>query len=159
VLLVGLTTPGAAQVPEGAPTSAGADSELERKARALEGRIVAPCCKNQTADVHNSDVTRALHTEIVGRLRAGESAASIEASLVERYGPEILAVPKDNPLPLVALLSMLAVVLAGMSIFALGARWKRREQRASADGAEAGTAQTGDDAYDERLRRELEALD
>jgi hypothetical protein len=68
-------------------------------------------------------------------------------------------VPKDNPLPLVALLSMLAVVLAGMSIFALGARWKRREQRASADGAEAGTAQTGDDAYDERLRRELEALD
>ncbi|HMJ15590.1 MAG TPA: hypothetical protein VK524_29440, partial [Polyangiaceae bacterium] len=40
----------------------------------LEGRIRAPCCWNQTLDIHSSEIASALKREIRTRLRKGESA-------------------------------------------------------------------------------------
>src|SRR5689334_14788388 len=67
-------------------------------AAALEGRIMAPCCWTQTIDIHGSEISTELRQEIRRRLRAGETTDAIQASLVERYGPRILAVPADSPL-------------------------------------------------------------
>src|SRR5689334_3223104 len=60
-------------------------------ASALEGRIIAPCCWTQTIDIHGSELSNDLRREIRKRLRAGEGADAIEASLVARFGPKILA--------------------------------------------------------------------
>src|SRR5829696_1651838 len=67
-------------------------------ANRLEGRIRAPCCWNQTLDIHGSEISNSLKREIRRRLRAGETPDAIEASIVQRYGEKVLAVPPNSPL-------------------------------------------------------------
>ena len=127
-------------------------------ASALEGRIRAPCCWNQTIDIHGSEISNDLKREIRRRLRAGESADTIEASFVERYGPRILAVPPGSPLKNVA--AVLAVAMAGAGV--LGFRMLRRWRKPDAPAAkktEAKPAGPGDRQLDARLDAELRALD
>ena len=68
----------------------------EDRARAVSSRLIAPCCYQQTLDVHESELATALRAEIASRLRAGESPAQVEDSLVERYGERVRAVPRDH---------------------------------------------------------------
>src|SRR5215216_4728830 len=76
-----------------AATEAGEDLQsYVPGASRLEGRIMAPCCWNQTIDIHGSEPAYELRREIRKRLKAGESADTIEASFVKRFGPKILAV-------------------------------------------------------------------
>lgn len=133
----------------------------------LEGRILAPCCWNQTIDIHGSEVAYELRREIRDRLRKGESADAIEASFVKRYGSKILAVPEESPLRGVALL--LATLFAGGGVGAvlLLRRWQRRTADKPRPGAPAPSrdakssqeAKSANDALDERLDRELRELD
>jgi cytochrome c-type biogenesis protein CcmH len=128
-------------------------------ANRLEGRIRAPCCWNQTLDIHGSEVSNELRREIRSRLRKGESAEAIEASLVERYGEKILAVPPGSPLKSVAILLSIAMAGAGVGGFFMLRRWRERGQKSKAqsptDKAAAGT----DKDYGARLDAELKALD
>lgn len=125
-------------------------------AAALEGRIMAPCCWVQTIDIHGSEIASELRVEIRKRLRAGETADAIQASLVERYGPRILAVPPGSPLKSVATLLALGLVGAGAGALMMLKRWRGRTL------ALAGPApkKLGNDAQLEaRLDDELRALD
>jgi cytochrome c-type biogenesis protein CcmH len=124
-------------------------------AAALEGRIMAPCCWTQTIDIHGSEIANDLRREIRKRLHAGESADAIQASLVDRYGERILAVPPGSPLKSVATLLALAMVGAGAGSLVMLKRWRGRAV------APAGaTVKKGSDAQlDARLDAELRALD
>lgn len=117
-------------------------------ARALEGRLIAPCCWTQTLDVHESEPASALRSEIAARLRQGQSSASIEADLAARYGARIHAVtPHADARPVIP-----AVTGAGMLASALAlAAWGRR-RKALAIAPERPAA----DDYDARLDAELE---
>jgi len=95
-------------------------------ASALEGQIMAPCCWTQTIDIHDSQIADKLRHEVVRRLRAGESAESIKADLVRRYGKRILAVPPDSPLKSLAIFMSLAMGLAGIGAVGLLVHWRRR---------------------------------
>jgi cytochrome c-type biogenesis protein CcmH len=129
-------------------------------ASALEGRIMAPCCWTQTIDIHGSEIANDLRREIRKRLRAGESADAIQASLVERYGERILAVPPGSPLKSFATLLALGMLGAGAGSLVMLKRWRRRSASAAAPaGAGAGAPKAGDDALDARLDAELRALD
>jgi cytochrome c-type biogenesis protein CcmH len=134
---------------------------------ALASKLLAPCCWNQTLDVHTSDVALNLRREIRTRLSAGETPAAIEADLVARYGDRILAVPEGSPLGTVAAIALGAVGLAGLGILLLGFRWRRRtrraeatetaggsDPRASAHGSDGGPT----DEWDERLEAELREM-
>jgi cytochrome c-type biogenesis protein CcmH len=127
----------------------------------LEGRIRAPCCWNQTIDIHGSPSSGQLRREIRKRLKAGETTEQIEASIVARYGERILAVPPGNPLKGVAVALVLGVLFAGGIAGALVVRWRNRS--GSSNGSSGGTAGAtkpkGRDEWDERLDRELEKLD
>jgi cytochrome c-type biogenesis protein CcmH len=124
----------------------------------LEGRIMAPCCWNQTIDIHGSEPAYELRREIRKRLKAGESADTIEASLVQRFGPKILAVPDSSPLGSLATVLSLAFGGAGVAGYFMLKRWTRTakaEKRKTKDG---GPSAAKPDALDERLDRELSEI-
>jgi cytochrome c-type biogenesis protein CcmH len=122
-------------------------------AAALEGRIMAPCCWTQTIDIHGSEISTELRQEIRRRLRAGETADAIQASLVERYGPRILAVPLDSPLKKIAIGLSVLLGAAGVGAVFLLRRWKR--QTATSSPGAAPRVGGKRDEWDDRLDDEL----
>lgn len=152
--------PALAGDPHAAPAaSAGPSDDLRvfvPGAAALEGRILAPCCWNQTIDIHGSEVSNGIRREIRTRLRAGESADAIQASLVERYGPKILAMQADSSLVPIAVAVLLGISVAGFAGYRMLKRWQRTgtapkkpEKRDAAS----------NEVLDARLDAELKALD
>ena len=127
----------------------------------LEGRIRAPCCWNQTIDIHGSEKSNELRREIRRRLKAGESKETIEASIVERYGERILAVPPTSPLKSVAALLLLGMVAAGGGAYALLRRWKARSRDAAPADREKKPALSKEETkkLEARLDAELQAMD
>ncbi len=123
----------------------------------LEGRIIAPCCWNQTIDIHGSEPSYQLRREIRRRLKAGESAEAIEASFVQRYGDRILAVPNSSPLGGVATGLALGFGAAGIAAYFMLKRWSRAG--AKRDKALGGSGPAQRDALDERLDRELSEIE
>jgi cytochrome c-type biogenesis protein CcmH len=145
--------------PEHVPaTEAGEDLQsYVPGASRLEGRIMAPCCWNQTIDIHGSEPSYELRREIRRRLKAGESADAIEASFVQRYGAKILAVPDSSPLG--GLATILAVTFGGVGVagYFMLKRWSRKPGAAPSPGKK-GDAEPKRDALDERLDRELSEI-
>jgi cytochrome c-type biogenesis protein CcmH len=123
----------------------------------LEGRILAPCCWNQTLDIHGSEISNALKREIRRRLVAGEGTDAIEADIVKRYGSKILAVPPSSPLKMVAVGLSVAMLAAGAFAGTMLFRWRRRSRAAAEQAPKAETKPR--DQWDERLDRELDDLD
>lgn len=129
-------------------------------ARAVEGRLFAPCCWVQTLDVHESPLATELRAEIETRLRHGEASETIEDDLAARYGEKIRAVPRGkdprNYIPLGIGLGMLtALLLLVLAVRSWVAR--SRELRAKAR-AQAPTDRSAD-AYDDKLDEALAGLD
>ena len=126
----------------------------------MEGRLRAPCCWNQTIDIHGSEKSNELRREIRRRLKAGESKETIEASIVERYGERILAVPPSSPLKSVAAVLLVVMLAAGGGAYALLRRWKARGKDA-APGAPPKKVLSSDDTkkLEARLDAELQAMD
>lgn len=122
-------------------------------AAALEGRIMAPCCWTQTIDIHGSEISTELRQEIRRRLRAGETADAIQASLVERYGARILAVPADSPLKKIAIGLAALLGAAGVGAVFLLRRWKSQTTTGSPGPAPRTDGKR--DEWDERLDEEL----
>lgn len=89
----------------------------------LEERLLAPCCWNQTLDIHASPLASSIRSEIRRRLEAGESVAQVEADLVARHGERIRAVPHAGFMRPVGI-GLLA--LAGLAFVAVVAFGRRR---------------------------------
>lgn len=154
-------TAAAEPTPASAP-SAHVDPAIEARAKAIEIQLIAPCCKNQTLDVHDSPVTQSMKREIRERLAAGDSPEVILASFEERYGAEVRAISSPRS---VNALGVGLAVLGGLGAVGAGAmllRWRRRAVAAERPRAPAGStaAEPAEpNVWDERLDRELEALD
>jgi cytochrome c-type biogenesis protein CcmH len=129
----------------------------------LMARLLAPCCYTQTLDVHESPDAAALRAEVRGRLRSGESAASIESDFVARYGERVRALPAGHD-PRVALGLVSAALVASAGAFMARAvwRWRRAASAAAASPARRDAVpleQTASrDAYDARIDEELREL-
>ncbi len=76
-----------------AAQAAPATDSAAARARALEAKLMAPCCFTQTIDQHESDIARQMRTEVRAWLAQGFSDQQILDIYVERYGARILAVP------------------------------------------------------------------
>ena len=110
-------------------------------------------------DIHGSEVSNELRREIRKRLRAGESPEAIEASIVQRYGEKVLAVPPGSPLKSVAILLSIAMAGAGVGGFFMLRRWRERGQKTKEQAPkDKATPETNQD-YGARLDAELKALD
>ncbi|MGK3967721.1 cytochrome c-type biogenesis protein CcmH [Sorangium sp. So ce118] len=156
--LAGVTLSGRAEPAAPSPAAAElADSTPAPGERALEGRLLAPCCWDQTLDIHESEVTRELRREIRERLRRGEAVDAVEQDLVARYGDRIRATPSSGVLGKVALGMMLAIAVTFLGVFALLRSWRR----SAAEPAPSNVAIAAPvrDEYDERLDEELRMRD
>ncbi|APS00723.1 cytochrome c-type biogenesis protein [Pajaroellobacter abortibovis] len=91
----------------------------------LEARLLAPCCLNQSLDVHESDLAQQLRKEIHERLLAGQSDVEIERELILRYGDRIRAVPVGDPFKKIASGFLAALGLAGMGLVYLAYSWRK----------------------------------
>jgi len=128
---------------------------VDDRSRVVSSRLLAPCCYQQTLDVHESPMATALREEIRARLRAGESPSQVETSLVARYGEQLRAVPKHHdPRNHVLVLVALAMVLGALLLMRALRRWSRRVRSAPAE-----VSRAPRDAWDARLDDELRALD
>lgn len=143
--------------PIAAAQTPGETSEVQG-ARAIESRLLAPCCWNGTLDAHESPLADTLRAEIRARLRRGESGASIEADLVARYGDRVRAVPRDGDTrPIVPVVVGLAMLVSVAMLARFVRRRTRREEPAGPAAALESKAPRDD--YDARLDEELARLD
>ena len=130
----------------------------ERGALGVEATLLAPCCFNGTLDSHESELARTLRAEIEERVAHGEPTAAIQASMVDRYGPRVLAMPNEQHFGLVLSVAALAAALAiGFTVFCVRT-WFRKDRRQGSPPSVPG-ATAFKDAYDERIDAELNALE
>ncbi len=133
---------------------------LDDEAKALDQRLMSPCCWKQTIADHDSPTAHELRAEIRRRLQTGEDPDAIEAAFIERYGPRIRALGEGggDPRGSIGLATAIAT-LAGLGLVAvITARLVRRGRAASTSAAP--TAAGGDDARAaDRLDDELAATE
>ncbi|WP_437525374.1 cytochrome c-type biogenesis protein CcmH [Sorangium sp. So ce726] len=157
VALAGVALTGSAEpAPPSQAASELVDSTPVPGERALAARLLAPCCWDQTLDVHESEVARDLRREIHTRLRRGEVADAIEQDLVARYGERLRAAPSSGTLGKVALGLLLGIAVTFLGIFALLRSWRSNAAQAAPSG---GTLAAVRDEYDDRLDDELRERD
>jgi len=130
-------------------------SSAPPSARALEARLLAPCCFGGTLDTHDSELSRVLRREIEERVGRGESPAAIELNIVERYGPQVRAMPRAGAFLGLTVAVMAMIVVAGLGLLRVVLRW----QRLARPEVETVARVAARDAYDERLDAELATFD
>lgn len=112
VLVLALAS--SAQASEERPTSA-----------ELESEIVCPIC-DTTLDTSNAEIARRMKAFIRIRIAAGDTKSEIKDSLVEQFGPRVLAVPPRQGFDWLAwLLPLGGIAVAGVILGALAWRWSR----------------------------------
>lgn len=137
-----------------APSASSA--ETPPGARALEARLLAPCCYGGTLDIHESELAHSLRDEIESRIARGESSDAIQSDFVARYGERVVAARSDASIRGMALAIALALLLAGGALLVAIRRWTRR---AAAKRSRHDAADAPRDALDDRIDRELAELD
>jgi cytochrome c-type biogenesis protein CcmH len=136
--------------------AAAPEVDLGKRAEALEGRLMAPCCMTNTVAVHESGASYRIRAEIREMLAAGKTDREILDHYVAEYGPQILAIPEARGFNLTAYLFPLVFLITGAAIlWAAMRRWKGPSQAAT------GTSPPPplDPVYARRLDRELRQLD
>lgn len=125
--------------------------------REVYDRLIAPCCWNQTLDIHDSELATKLRVEIAERLQQGELPTAIEDDMAARFGERIRAVPRArDPRQTMALSMVGAMVMSLLGLLLLARRWlKRRLQLLEPQGEEAPWDTQPRSEYDAQLDREL----
>ena len=94
----------------------------------LEAEIVCPTCKT-TLDQSSSPIATRMKAFIRARIAAGDSSEQIKASLVDQFGPAVLAEPPRRGFDLLAWLLPLAALVVGIVVVgALAWIWSRRRE-------------------------------
>jgi len=128
----------------------------------LEGELIAPCCWNQTLDIHDSPIASEMRAEIRKRLRAGESIDQVRAVMVERYGSKILAVQPNSPLRGFAIgLTLMLGAAGALAVFKLR-KWRAQSEltpKAPPEAPSTPAAEAKNTALDARLDSELKQFE
>lgn len=130
-------------------------------AKALEAKLLAPCCYGGTLDIHDSEMARELRHEIEDRVARGESTEAVENDFVDRYGSRVRAMPNEKAMSnvvtgLLALFGISGAVL--VTVMVRRSSKQRREDDTDASRAAKALASKPRvrDALDDRLDAELE---
>jgi len=138
-----------------------AEKSLEARARDIETKLMAPCCMAGPISDHNSTIAFQMRDEIRAMLAEGQTEEQILDHYVAEYGPQILALPEAKGFNLTAyLLPALMMIGAAVALGIAMRRWRAAPASRAATAAPAvPSVASGDQAYLERLERELEDFD
>lgn len=108
-------------------TSAWASEQRPTSAE-LESEIVCPIC-DTTLDTSNAEIARRMKMFIRVRIAAGDTKSEIKDSLVEQFGPRVLAVPPREGFNWLAwLLPLGGIGIAAVVVAAAAWRWSRNDR-------------------------------
>jgi cytochrome c-type biogenesis protein CcmH len=136
------------------PDVAGA-VDIETQARAIEGKLMAPCCMANTVAEHHSGAALEMRQEIRQMLSQGQNSDQILAHYAAEHGEQILAMPAAEGFNLVVWLVPLILLIVGPVVILLVLRRSTGKVEAPADEPLAPI----DPEYAARLQRRLAELD
>lgn len=133
-----------------------AADDLEKRARKVEGKLMAPCCMANTLAEHESGAAYKMKREIRAMLGAGLSEREILDHYVEVHGPQILSAPEARGFGLTAYLVPFVLLVGGVVLMFLAVR---RWSAMRAQSPPATKPQPIDPEDLARLERDLQKLD
>lgn len=126
----------------------------QQKARAIEGKLIAPCCWTQPVSQHSSEVSNRMKREIGEMVSAGRTEQEILEHFVAEFGERVLASPRPRGFNRAAyILPWVAPVAGGLLLWVA----LRRLRRGPVPAVDAG--EPPDPRYRERLEKELRELE
>jgi cytochrome c-type biogenesis protein CcmH len=121
----------------------------------VEGHLLAPCCYQQTLDVHQSPEADALRGEVRTRLGQGETPDQIEDDFATRYGERVRAVPRGHDRRhYVVIGTGVALLVVALALVRALRRWRAKPAAPPPKAPDIAF-----DPYDARLDEELADLD
>jgi cytochrome c-type biogenesis protein CcmH len=158
LMALALVDPAAAQTAALSPDS-GLTVEQEARAKALEGKLIAPCCWVQPVAVHDSDASTQIKEQIRIMIAQGKGDQEILDGFVQQYGQRILASPPARGFNLAAYLLPLAAVLAAGVLLVVALRRWRRPAVAGPMVQSPGSSEPEDGALRKQVDEELDSFD
>jgi cytochrome c-type biogenesis protein CcmH len=128
-------------------------SEQRPTAAELESELVCPVCET-TLDTSNAPVALRMKAFIRERIAAGDTKSEIKASLVDQFGPAVLAEPPRKGFELIAWVLPLAGLALGVVVVGLLA-WRWSHTRGPDEEPPAEASEPLDPALERRLDDEL----
>jgi cytochrome c-type biogenesis protein CcmH len=108
------------------------------RAERLDNELACPVCVGESVADSNAPESRAIRTDIVTRIRAGQSDAEIRDAYVGIYGEHILLTPSNGGIGIVAWgIPIVALVLGGAGIVFAVRRWSTTPRLAATGADEA----------------------
>ncbi len=139
-------------------TGTSVDPGIELRAKAIEEKVIAPCCWTQPVSQHYSEAAGTIRKQIREMLAAGKSEEEILDYYVAEYGERILASPRARGFNILAYVLPWVSLAAGLAV--LGLALRRWRSRGTANDTDALPTESAPDAeYDERIEKELRRLD
>jgi cytochrome c-type biogenesis protein CcmH len=129
------------------------DQTLEKTAREIDGKVIAPCCWSQPVSQHDSQVAGEIRQATRQMLAAGKSEEEILDYYVSVYGERILASPRPRGFTLLAWIMPWLLLIAGLAFLALVLRNWTRGKPATAEACLPGSP--SDKSILTRVEREL----
>jgi cytochrome c-type biogenesis protein CcmH len=123
----------------------------------VEDEVMCPVCGVPLGLATEAPQAQRERAFIQREVERCKSKTQIKAELVAQFGDRVLALPPDKGFNLAVYLVPAAIVLAGLAAVTTVALRRRRESRASSNGAAPTPALAGDDAA--RLEADLERYD
>jgi cytochrome c-type biogenesis protein CcmH len=157
-LLVGLSSPSHAET---APTTEWVDPGPTPGDRQLTSRLMAPCCWTQTIDIHDSQIAASMRAEVRVRLRRGDSIDAIQADMVARFGPRIIAISQPGVLSATTILvAFAAIAMVGVLAVSLRRQGRKQAPQAAKTGpSSTTTTEAARDSIDQQIDDELRDLE
>lgn len=106
--------------------SGGGPATEEARVERVASTLKCPTCRSIAVADSDAPASQAIRDEIARQVREGKSDAEIRASLVDRYGKDILLKPESSGVGALAwALPVVATVLGFAGLACAFARWRR----------------------------------
>ena len=130
---------------------------LEREAKLLEAKLIAPCCWSQQVSLHQSPAADDIKQTVRKLLAEGKTSQQILDIYVAQYGDRILAEPPARGFSRLIYVAPWVFLVASVGLVVVVIRRLRAVSPAPARAERATSAPTEDEA--DRIDEELRNLD
>lgn len=130
---------------------------LEREAKQLEARLIAPCCWSQQVSLHQSPAADDIKQTVRKLLAEGKTSQQILDIYVAQYGDRILAEPPARGFSRLIYIAPWVFLVASVGLVVVVIRRLRAVSPAPARAERGASAPTEDEA--DRIDEELRNLD